>query len=185
MGATNQKKLSSTAPPAILDFEPGMLSKHMFNLWMSRAEHHEFTCLIYRIQFSRQIDDHKESTEEFWLDDGTPLTPKDRDDVMNWRAFFEIGEHYDLPSDVRNLLDTIKQCTHTDNIYTCPFTPHIDSGEALLTKEAIEIEKDWRYYCAKRSRDAADWESPSKQTIEAFLLERGVKVHKTDTERAG
>lgn len=185
MGATNQSKLSPTAPPATLDFEPGMLSKHMFDLWTSGAERHEFICLIYRFQFSRQNADHEELTEEFWLDDGTPLTTKDRSNVVDWRAFFKISQHYNFPSDVRALLEAVRLCIHTDDIIFCPFTPHIDSGEAFLTEEAIEIEKDWRDYCAKRSRDAADWESRSKQTIEAFLLERDVKVHRTYTERAG
>ena len=184
IGATNQSKASPTAPPAILDFEPGMLSKHMFDLWVSGAKRHEFTCLIYRFQFSCQNAHYEESTE-FWLDDGTSLTTKDRDDVAAWRALFKTSRRFDLASNVRELLETVEQCTYTDDIFSCPFPRYIDSDVAILKKRLDDFAKDWRDYCSKRSPGAPDLESPSKQTIEAFILEYSAKVHKTDTERAG
>jgi hypothetical protein len=84
MGATNHGRHSPATHPSILDFVPGMLSKHMFDLWMSRADYLDFICLMHRFQFSRQTADGEVSTEEFWLDDGKPLTDKDRDNVMGW-----------------------------------------------------------------------------------------------------
>lgn len=92
IGATNHGRLSPATHPNILDFVPGMLSKHMFDLWMSRAEYRDYACLMYRFQFSRQSADGEVLTEEFWSDDGKSLTTKDRDNIMGWRAVWETSQ---------------------------------------------------------------------------------------------
>jgi hypothetical protein len=70
IGATSQGKVYPATHPNILNFVPGMLSKHVFDLWMSGTECDKYTCLVYRFQFSCQNADREGPTEKFWLDDG-------------------------------------------------------------------------------------------------------------------
>jgi hypothetical protein len=185
MGATHPSELDPAAHLATLDFEIGMLSKHMFDLWISEAKFDRFLCLIYRFQFSRQNDDNEEPKEEFWLDDGTPLEGKDQNNVMAWRAVFETSQRYDLPSHVYKHVETVVRSTHTDDIFHCPLTLYVKSGRPVPREELIRIAEVWEKHRAKLFPNTPEPKGFSKETVEAFMVEHDVKACMADDERTG
>lgn len=185
MGAIHPSKLLPAAHLATLDFEIGMLSKHMFDLWISEAKFDRFLCLIYRFQFSRQNDGNDEPKEEFWLDDGTPLEGKDQNNVMAWRAVFETSQRYDLPSHVYKHVEIVVRSTHTDDIFHCPLALYVNSGRPVPREELIRIAEVWEEHRTKLFPNTPEPECLSKEIVEAFMVEHDVKACMADDERTG
>ena len=86
-------------------------------------------------------------TEEFWLDDGKLLTPKDRGDVVGLTAVWKTNQCCDVPSDARDLLGIVAGATHTSDIFTCNLASYIDLIKAVFAEKIVKLAKDWRGHC--------------------------------------
>jgi hypothetical protein len=57
---------------------------------------------------------------------------------------------------------------------------YIDLGKAVFAEKLVELAQAWRDHRDKLSPDALDFGFPSKETVEAFMVEHEMKTRGTD-----
>lgn len=133
----------SDMQPGLLNFTPGQLSDHLYALWIGETECPMKVILFYRLELKCQSADGSESTEEYWLDDGKPLTTTERQWLEQCKASWHFGERCALDLRLLEALWSSVFQAQGPEILPSPFHPYINSGKERFAKEIAYYREEW------------------------------------------